>query len=491
MALCLCVDQSTSATKALLFDSSGALLEKTALPHRQIYPAPGWVEHDADEIYANLLGALRQLLEKRPDAAGAVALSLANQRETFVIFDAATGRPLHNAVVWQCVSGEPVCRSLIEAGHEARVHALTGLKIDTYFPASKIRRLLDERPNLREQLAAGTALFGTIDTYLVYRLTQGAVYATDHTNASRTLLYDIHTRAWSDELFAVFGIHAARRPQILESSASFGQTDLEGALVVPLPIRGIMGDSQGALFAQRCFTPGTAKVTFGTGSSVLMTVGAQPVLSDSGVVTAMAWVLDGVPTYAFEGITNFTGATIAWLRDQLGLISSAEETEALALSVPDNGGVYLVPAFVGLSAPYWRPDARALITGLTPASTRAHVARAALESIAFIIADVLRLMEADAGTQLHHIHGDGGAVRNRFLMQRVADITQRTVRASRLPELSGLGAALNGFLGAGTLTLAEIEQLPAGFDEYHPALSAEEVAELLRGWQHAVAQALT
>lgn len=490
MSLLVSIDQSTSATKALLFDETGALLDQVALPHRQYYPRPGWVEHDPEEIYQNTLAALAALRAQRPQAAGAIALSIANQRETFVIFDRATGRPLHNAVVWQCVRGEPVCRAMAAAGHEPRVHALTGLKIDTYFPASKVRRLLDEQPDLRTALARGDALFGTIDTYLIYRLTQGRTYATDHTNASRTLFYDIHTLGWSDELFALFGIELAQRPEIRESAACFGETDLEGALATPLPVRGVMGDSQAALFAQRCFAPGAAKITFGTGSSVLMTLGAQPTLSASGVVTAVGWVLDGKPTYAFEGITNFTGATIAWLRDQLGLIRSADETEALATSVPDNGGVYLVPAFVGLSAPYWRPDCRALITGLTPASTRAHVVRAALESIAFIVGDVLRLMEADAGLTLQYVHGDGGAVRNRFLMQRVADILQRTVRASRLPELSALGAALQGFVGAGVLTLDALAAMPIAVDEYTPALAATEVEALHAGWNHAVKQAL-
>jgi glycerol kinase len=255
-------------------------------------------------------------------------------------------------------------------------------------------------------------------------------------------------------------------------------------------ICGVMGDSQAALFAQRCFAPGSAKVTFGTGSSVLMNIGERPLLSPSGIVTAVAWVIDGRPTYAFEGITNFTGATIAWLRDQLQLIADVAETEALAGSVPDSGGVYLVPAFVGLSAPYWRPDARATITGLTPSSTRAHVVRAALESIAFVIADVLKLMEEDAGLTLQFVQGDGGAVRNRLLMQSVADISRRAVRASRLPELSALGAVLNAMVGMGKATLDDIRRLPADFVEYTPHLPPAEAAEMYAGWKHAVRQTL-
>jgi glycerol kinase len=490
VSLFLSVDQSTSATKAILFDSSGQLLDQVALEHRQLYPQPGWVEHDAEEIYQNLLAVAGLLLKRRPEAQSAVGLSITNQRETFVLFDAATGQPLHNAVVWQCVRGEPLCRTLREAGHEPALHAVTGLKIDSYFPAAKVRALLDQRPDLAERLANGTALFGTIDTYLVYRLTGGAVYASDHTNASRTLLYDIQRCAWSTAMCRLFGLDFARLPELRESSAHFGVTDLGGQLVQPLPICGIMGDSQAALFAQRCFAPGEAKVTFGTGSSLLLNVGSAPALPGNGIVTALAWVLDGRPVYAYEGITNFTGATIAWLRDQLGLIQSAEESEALARSVPDNGGVYLVPAFVGLSAPYWRPDARAIITGLTPGSRAAHVVRAGLESIAMIVADVLGLMESEAGLTLERIHGDGGAVRNRFLMQRVADVTQRTVLASQLPELSALGATLMGMLGTGQLTLAEVAALPAAFDQYAPSIDAAAAAELWAGWRHAVTQAL-
>jgi glycerol kinase len=491
MTVYLAVDQSTSATKAMLFSQTGELLDQKALQHRQIYPQAGWVEHDPDEIYANLVSSVRSLLSGQPDLSrDLVSLSIANQRETFVVFDRATGRPLHNAVVWLCRRGEATCRALVEAGHEDRVHELTGLKIDTYFPASKLSWLLDARPDLRAALASGEALFGTIDTYLIYRLTHGAVYATDHTNASRTLFYDIARLDWSDELLGIFGAALGRLPEICESCAVFGLTDIEGTLAQPLPICGVMGDSQAALFAQRCFTPGSAKVTFGTGSSVLMNIGERMLLSPSGIVTAVAWVLDGKPTYAFEGITNFTGATIAWLRDQLRLIDDVGETEAIAASVPDSGGVYLVPAFVGLSAPYWRPDARATITGLSPSSTRAHVVRAALESIAYVVTDVLKLMEEDAGLTLQFVQGDGGAVRNRLLMQSVADISRRTVRASRLPELSALGAVLNAMLGVGGATVADLRSLPSDFVEYVPQLPQNESVKMYGGWKHAVQQTL-
>ncbi len=491
MSTYLAIDQSTSATKALLFDQQGRLLDGLTLPHPQIYPQAGWVEHDANLIYENTIQAARGLLENHPELITDLAcLSITNQRETFVLFDRESGESLHNAIVWQCRRGEAICSELEAAGHGQRVHELTGLKIDTYFPASKLRWLLDERPDLRQKLAEGSALFGTIDAYLIYRLTSGKVYASDHTNASRTLLYDIHRLDWNPELFELFGIETGRLPEICESKAHFGETDLGGWLADLLPICGVMGDSQAALFAQKCFTPGSAKVTFGTGSSLLLNLGSHPVVAEHGAVTAVAWVLDSRPTYALEGITNFTGATIAWLRDQLQLISSIEEAESLATAVPDNGGVYLVPAFVGLSVPYWRPDVRALITGLTPGSTKQHVARAALEAIAFTVNDALKEMEANAGIKLKAIHADGGATRNRFLMQFAADITGLEVRTSRTAELSALGATMMGMLGTSALGSDDLLQLASDFVGYTPQQDTATVAALLAGWDKAVQQVL-
>ncbi|MBZ0291166.1 MAG: glycerol kinase, partial [Anaerolineae bacterium] len=380
----LTLDQSTSATKAILFDEAGNLLDKVTKNHQQHYPQPGWVEHDAEEIYENVLTVIGDLMEKHPEKKDdLLCVSITNQRETFVVFDKETGKPLHHAIVWQCRRGEPLCRQMIEAGYEPTVARATGLKIDTYFPASKITWLLDAQPAIKARLEAGSALLGTIETYLIYRLTGGTVFASDHTNACRTLLYDINTLDWSHKLCELFGVPRKALPEIRESAAHFGETDCGGVLPTAIPICGVMGDSQAALFAQRCYTPGGAKVTFGTGSSVLLNIGELPVRSASGIVTTIGWVYDGKPTYAFEGIINFTGATIAWMRDQLELIRDSSETEALALSVPDNGGVYLVPGFVGLSAPYWRADVQAAIVGLTPSSTRAHVIRAALESISY------------------------------------------------------------------------------------------------------------
>jgi glycerol kinase len=488
----LALDQSTSATKAMLFNEQGELLDKTAVAHRQLYPQPGWVEHDAAEIYANTLQAVADLLARHPDQQNNLLyLSLTNQRETIVVFDKATGAPLHNAIVWQCRRGEAICAELTAAGHGPLVVQRTGLKIDTYFPASKLTWLFGHHPDIYQQVADGRALVGTMDAYLLYRLTNGRTFATDQTNASRTLLFNIHHLAWDAELGDLFGVPLAALPVVRDSNAHFGETDFAGRLPQPLPIVGVMGDSQAALFAQRCFTPGSAKVTFGTGSSVLLNIGREVAYSESGLVTAVAWVINGQPTYAFEGIINFTGATIAWLRDQLGLIQSVEETEALATAVADNGGVYLIPAFVGLSAPYWQPNARAAIVGLTPGSGKSHVIRAALESIAYSIRDVLGLMAAEAGVSLQHLHADGGAVGNRFLMQFTADMAQVPLRASALPELSALGAALAGGLGCGLYaSLDELAALPQTHTIYMPLLATAVADHLYAGWQTAVRQVL-
>lgn len=490
--LFLAIDQSTSATKALLFSTDGRLLDQEALSHRPIYPRAGWVEHNADEIFNNTLKVATILLQRHPDQwKSLLALSITNQRETFVLFDRETGQPLYNAIVWQCRRGDEFCKQLVEAGSEDIVHELTGLKIDTYFPASKLRWLLDKRPDLRARLKDGSALFGTIDTYLVYRLTGGEVYATDHTNASRTLFYDIGKLAWSQELCDVFGLEFNELPNVRESAAWYGDTDLAGGLNRRIPICGVMGDSQAALFAQRCFTPGSAKVTFGTGSSILLNIGHEKRLSTSGSLTALGWVLNGQPTYAFEGIINFTGATIAWLRDQLQLIADPAETEALAQSVPDSDGVYFIPAFVGLSAPYWRADARAAILGMTPSTTRAHIVRAALESIGFIVTDVLKAMGEEAGVKLGMVHADGGAVRNAFLMQFVADLNRLTVRAAETPELSALGAVFSGGLGLKVYTsLEDLQKLPFGFIEYISSLDSIRAENLFAGWQTAIQQVL-
>jgi glycerol kinase len=492
MRFILAIDQSTSATKAMLFDQSGRLVDKVSMPHEQIYPRPSWVEHDAEEIYQNTLQSVRTLLEQNSGIERELLfLSITNQRETIVVFDRQTGKPLHNAIVWQCRRGSEICAALVAAGKNQVVQKKTGLPIDTYFSASKLKWLVDNHPEIQKKLNDGEALIGTIETYLIYRMTKGGTFASDQTNACRTLLYDIKNLRWDEELCDVFGVPIQALPEVRESSARFGETDIESTLAFPLPVCGVMGDSQASLFAQRCYDKGAAKVTFGTGSSVLLNIGSKMVRSDSGIVTTIAWVHAGEPTYAFEGITNFTGATIAWLQAQMEIIASPAETENLARSVEDNGGVYLVPAFVGLSAPYWEPHAKAAILGLTPHSKKAHIVRAGLESIAYRIRDVLSLMAQNAGVEMQYIHADGGAVGNRFLMQFVADMLGITVRASSLPELSALGAVFSGMLRMGVVpTLAELQQLTMESIDYAPKMACELADKYYLEWQAAVQQVL-
>ena len=482
----LAIDQSTSATKALLYDRAGTLLEKSSIDHRQIYPQPGWVEHDAEEIYRNALAAVAAL---KPD--NLLCLSITNQRETVVVFERTTGKPLHNALVWQDRRGEPICAELRAAGHEETVAQRTGLKIDTYFSASKLTWLMRHHADVARKLAEGEALVGTIDTYLIYRLTGGKTFATDHTNASRTLLFDITRLQWDHDLCKAFGVPIRALAEVRDSTGSFGETTFEGLLKRPLKICGVMGDSQASLFAHRCFRPGMAKVTIGTGSSVLLNLGPQLRYGGDGACSTVAWTHRGRAVYSFEGIINYSAATLAWLRDQLGLIGSVEDCEPAAAAVADNGGVYLVPAFAGLSAPYWSPDARAAIVGLSSHSTRNHVIRAAVESIAYQVRDVLDSMRTHAGIELRTINADGGATRNAFLMQFVADVTRLEVNVSQMPDCSSLGAAMAGALGTGAYSSPDdLAALPRKIVTYRPHMPLEQVERLLSGWKRAVAQVL-
>jgi glycerol kinase len=487
----LAIDQSTSGTKAVLFESTGRTLDIESRGHEQHYPRPGWVEHDAEAIWRNTIAVVRELIRRSRAAATPACLSITNQRETFVVFDRATGRPLHNAIVWQDSRGGPICRRLIDGGHEPIVRSKTGLKVDTYFSASKLAWLVRERPDLARALDGGAALVGTIDSYLIYRLTGGKVFATDHTNASRTLLFDIQRLCWDEELCGLFDVPMRALPEVRESPAEFGTTDVEGALPGLVPIRGVMGDSQASLFAQRCYQPGMTKATFGSGTSVLLNIGDAFRLVEGGTMTAIAWVLEGRPTYALEGLINYSAATVEWLKDQLGLIREATESEVLARSVEDSGGVYLVPAFAGLGAPYWSSDARAAILGMTAHTTKAHVVRAALESVSYQIRDVLEMMRAGAGVAPRTILGDGGATANRFLMQSVADICGCELRTSSTAELSALGAAWSGMLGAALQpSLDAIAELPREMTHYRPQMAADRASRLHAGWKDAVRRVL-
>ena len=492
MSLILAIDQSTPATKAVLFDASGKILAKASQGHRQIYPMPGWVEHDAEQIWQNVLSVIRDIARKNSRYVRRIAaLSITNQRETVVVFDRNTGRPLHHALVWQDRRGDGICQKLRAQGHEALVRRKTGLKIDTYFSASKLKWLIAQKPFIASKLKSGEALIGTIDTYLIHRLTRGAVFATDFTNASRTLLFDIGKLRWDEQLCRLFGVPRRALADVRESSAQYGETNACGILRRPVPIIGVMGDSQASLFAQHCYQPGTAKATFGTGTSVLLNIGGSFRAPGKGSVTALAWVLKGKPTYALEGIINFSAATISWLQNQFGLIRDASEVEKLALSIKDNGGVYLVPAFAGLSAPYWSAVARAAIIGMTAFTTKAHVARAAEESIAYQIRDVLDMMRTEARIKLRTLHADGGPTHDRFLMQFTADMTGIDLSVSEVAESSAWGAAMNGLLGLGIYsTPAEFNKMQRKQKLFRPQMKPSEVKKLHDGWLAAVKRVL-
>ena len=482
----IAIDQSTSATKALVFSAAGELLAKASKDHRQIYPQPGWVEHDAEEIWQNTLAVVREVATDWPQV---TRLSISNQRETVVVFDRTTGKPLHHAIVWQCRRGDAICSELNKQQHGESVRQQTGLVIDTYFSASKIHWLIENIPAVRQGIADGSALVGTIDTYLIYRLTGGKVFATDHTNACRTLLYDIQKLGWSESLCALFCVPPSALAEIRDSNADFGTTDLAGALANPIPIRGVMGDSQASLFAMGCHQVGDTKVTFGTGSSLLLNVGDQVPVANAGTVATVAWVIDGHPTYGLEGIISYSAATLEWLRTQLQIIHSPGETQALAESIESNGGVYLVPAFAGLSAPYWSAQARAAIVGMSSHSTRAHVVRAALESIAYQVRDVLEMMQEQTGIATRMINADGGATTNSFLMQFTADIIDAEVRTSRVAESSPLGAMMCGAVGTDSESMKQLE-LPGTNKTYVRKIPAEQADEYYTGWKQAVRRVL-
>jgi glycerol kinase len=488
----LAIDQSTSATKAVLFDMRGKVLDRASRNHRQIYPQPGWVEHDAEEIWRNVLAVIREIVGRnRARLAKLTCLSITNQRETIVVFDRESGKPLHNAIVWQDRRGDPICQRLRKQGREKLVLGKTGLKIDTYFSASKLRWLISEKPDIARKLRNGEAIIGTIDSYLVYRLTRGKVFATDSTNASRTLLFDIGKLQWDASLCKLFGVPMRALPEVRESTARFGETDAGGVLPKRVQIVGVMGDSQASLFAQRCYQPGMAKATFGTGTSVLLNVGDRFRVSKGGAVTALAWVYRGKPAYAFEGIINFSAATVEWLKNQLGLIDSIGGVEKLATSIGNNGGVFLVPAFAGLSAPYWSSNAKAAIVGMTAHSRKEHIVRAALESIAYQVRDVLDMMRADSRIKLRNLYADGGPTQNRFLMQFTADITGVELKASEVAESSAWGAAMNGMLGLGICkSLDQLAALPRDATSFRPKMKPGLVEKNYAGWRSAVSRIL-
>jgi glycerol kinase len=482
----LALDQGTSSSRALVFDRTGRLLAVAQRELTQHFPAPGWVEHDADEIWAGQIECAREAVAKAGVKIGAVGIT--NQRETTVLWDRRTGRPLHHALVWQDRRTAALCEQLKGQGLEPLVRERTGLVLDPYFSATKLRWLLDHADGARERAARGELAFGTIDSWLLWQLTEGAVHATDVSNASRTLLFDIHRGVWDDELLAAFDIPRSLLPGVRPSASRFGVASEFG-----VPIAGIAGDQQAALFGQAALAPGQAKNTYGTGCFLLMHTGAQARTSSHGLVTTRAAQVGDAPQYALEGSVFVGGAVVQWLRDGLQAIRSSADVQALALSVPDAGGVMFVPAFAGLGAPYWRPEARGALLGLTRGTTQAHIARAALQSIAFQSAAVLSAMNADVGAheRLTELRVDGGASANDLLMQFQADLLGIPVLRPQVIETTALGAALLAGLGAGLYDAPEeigaIWQLDRAFA---PRMSRDEAGERLAQWDRAVRQVL-
>jgi glycerol kinase len=487
----LALDQGTTSSRAIVFDRGGRAVAVAQQEFPQIFPQPGHVEHDPEAIWASQVQTARDALARAgATAADIAAIGVTNQRETAVLWDRVTGVPVANAIVWQSRITAGLCDRLKAAGHEPMVRAKTGLVIDAYFSASKIKHLLDTTDGLRARAARGDVLFGTIDTFLIWRLTGGAVYVTDESNASRTLLYNIHQRGWDDDLLALFDVPRAMLPEVRGSSEVYGHTaaDLFGAAI---PIAGAAGDQQAALFGQACFEPGTAKNTYGTGCFMLLNTGEHPVVSNKGLLTTIAWRLDGRTTYALEGAVFIAGAAVQWLRDGLRAIATSAEVEQLMASVPDSGGVYLVPAFVGLGAPYWDPHARGAILGLTRDSRVEHIARAAVDAMAYQTRDVLEVMQDEAGLRLPHLKVDGGAAANAMLLQFQADQLGVPVRRPVVSETTALGAAYLAGLAVGYWQgLDDVRRNWALDREFSPAMGAEARERGYKGWRKAVTRSL-
>ena len=444
----IAIDQSTSATKALLFDEQCKLVDRCDIAHKQYYPQEGYVEHDAEEIYQNTVEAIRQVVDNCELSIVNCQFSLAitNQRETVVVWNKHTGKPIAKAVVWQDTRGAEICRQLREAGKTQMIQEKSGLLIDPSFSASGVKWLLDHIEGTQEAASRGDLLMGTIDTWLVWKLTGGRSFFTDTTNASRTMLFNIHTMDWDDDLLALFGIPRQMMAEVLPCDAVYGETTVEGVFEQPIQIAGVLGDSHGALAGQMCFSEGSGKATYGTGSSIMVNIGEKALPAPEGLVTSVGFSALGKHFYGYEGNIYSTGATLKWMCDQLRLIDSPAKMEAEATSVADNGGVYIVPAFAGLGAPWWKPDAKAGIVGMTFATTRAHVVRAGLESIAYQIKDLVDVMARAIGGKLQEICADGGPTKNGFLMQFQADLLDTPIVCTEVEDASALGAVLmNGF----------------------------------------------
>jgi glycerol kinase len=473
----------------MLFDEQAQPVAHAAVAHRQLYPQPGWVEHSAEEILRNAYLAAKQVVaESGVKAAQVASVAITNQRETVVVWDKNTGKPVYNAVVWQCRRGADICKRLAEKGMEDTVRRKSGLIINPYFSASGVQWILDNVPEARAAASKGRLLMGTMDTWLIWNFTRGAAHVTDYTNASRTLLFNTTSLGWDDELLNMFTVPRSMTPQALPCDAVFGETTLNGLLPNSVPIAGVLGDSHGALAGQMCFAPSMGKATYGTGSSLMVNVGEKNLSPPNGLVTSVGFAAQRKIFYAFEGNIHCTGATIKWLVDDLQLINSPSESEGIAAGIADNGGVYLVPAFAGLGAPWWNSEARAIICGMTRGSGKAQVVRAALEAIAYQMKDLTALIEKASGVRLTELRVDGGPVKNSFLMQFQADMLGIKINRSEITEASALGAVLmNGLALKRFNTLDEITALRKSNDCFERKMPEHLVEKYYAGWKKAAA----
>lgn len=487
MRYIIAVDQSTSATKAVLFDEHCHLVCRKNVPHKQYYPQPGWVEHDAEEIYHNMIEAIREVVDAVDDDAPSYSLAITNQRETVVVWNRLTGKPVYNAVVWQCQRGAAICNDLRERGYTDMIRERSGLLIDPYFAASGVKWILDNVSGAREAADKGELLMGTIDTWLVWKLTEGRAHVTDYTNASRTMLFNIHTLDWDDDLLSLLTIPRSMMAKPMPCDSVFGETTVEGLFDSPIVIAGMLGDSHGALAGQMCFEAGMGKATYGTGSSVMVNIGEKPIDAPEGLVTSVGFAAQRKVYYAFEGNIHCTGATIKWMTDNLHLIESPSEIEKFAVSVPDNGGVYLVPAFAGLGAPWWNSKAKAMICGMTLATEKGHICRAALEAIAYQIKDLVDLMTSHAGITLKELRVDGGPTNNKFLMQFQADMLNACINRSDVEEASAMGAVImNGLARKVWNGIDEVAVLRKSDNRIYPSIDDCEREHLYAGWTEAI-----
>ncbi len=482
------IDQSTQGTKALIFDGQGRILGRSDLAHDQIVNELGWVEHNPEQIYSNTLQAARMVIEKTGiDKSRIAAIGLTNQRETAVVWDRESGRAVYNAIVWQCARGASICKGIEE--HADMIQSRTGLNLSPYFSAAKIAWVLEEVEGARERSRAGKLAYGTMDSWLIYRLTGNQSYKTDYSNASRTQLFNIRTLQWDEEICGLFGINPEGLAKVCDSNANFGETDLGGYLERPIPIHSAIGDSHGALFGQNCWKEGMVKATYGTGSSIMMNIGTKPIFSSRGIVTSLAWGISGKVSYVLEGNINYTGAVISWLKDDLGLIKSAAETEELAKRANAADRTYLVPAFSGLGAPYWNSGAAAVLCGMTRRTGKAEIVKAALESIAYQITDIVKVMSREAGIKITQLRADGGPTRNGYLMQFQSDMLDISVRVPETEELSVIGAAYMAGIGLGMYRSEQLS-LENNAKLYQPEGRLQDRQERYEGWKTAVAMVL-